>query len=290
MARRPYVHLAGNLSGWPLGFVPTPAHMRKLDQFSSELVNGDEGGDWAPASPIVVGPYSSPNILLTTSGSMITGDIETVAGNSGGNALESPGMVLTGGNVPVFESNRTRTITVGLGVNISTISTTATMQEPFFEIDPVTFASRSVVAANQFTTNMVVLPIRAQHRGATITSVVFRYAIYAQRSILPSNMPKFRVIKVSADTIAPLHTISSGAYDSNGWYEDQAANATDYYNKGQTRTATYTPDQNHTSLDPSNAYWAVQFRNENTTLPFGVGNRFMSATVSLSSIANYQQE
>src|SRR4051812_16622967 len=100
MGRRPYVHLAGDLSGWPKGFVPTPSHLRALDQYSSELVNGDEGGTWAPSAPIVLGAYASPSLTLDTA-SVFSGDVKTVSGNSRGDELDTPGLVLQNGQPPL---------------------------------------------------------------------------------------------------------------------------------------------------------------------------------------------
>ena len=40
---------------YPPTFVPSPAFMRRLDQAASECIDGDNGGTWAPASPIIIG-------------------------------------------------------------------------------------------------------------------------------------------------------------------------------------------------------------------------------------------
>ena len=111
--RRPYIHLAGDLSGYPKGFVPSHAWGRRLDQFSSELVNGDEGGEYAPTSPLVIGPHGTPTIDLTSVGSVLSGDVETVKGNRLDDSIDStPGLVLLAGAVPALAATASRIVTV----------------------------------------------------------------------------------------------------------------------------------------------------------------------------------
>lgn len=288
MPRRPFIHLAGNLSGWPKGTVPTPGLMRKMDQFSSELVNGEDGGEYEPETPIVIGPYASPTITFSSTGCGLRGKVETVKGNSRDETVDKAGLVLTGGNFPTFQTARTRKVVVSLGLHIEQRSSSAA-NDPKFELDPLTFGARRILTNDNTDIVSVPLPIRAQHSGVTIDSVVFRYRINSQRSALPTSMPKFRVVKVSADTIAPLNSGTSTPFDSNGWYEDQAGTASAYYNNGQTRTATYTCNQNNTSLAQSNAYWMVMIRDEGGGNNF-VGNVYLSAVVNLSAIADYRPE
>lgn len=285
MARRPYVHLAGDLSTWPKGFTPTPAHMRKLDQFSSELVNGDEGGTYAPSDPIVVGPWgTTPNITLSSAGSVLSGDVETVRGNSRDTTLDGPGLVMQGGNPPIFQTARTRSIVVPFVVFMEHGG--AVSDNRGYALDVVRCgAKQTVLAAPIFT---VPLPLRAQHRGATITSVDFSYVIAQQRTSLPGIMPTVRVIKCTADVAAALHTVAA-PYITDGWLPDQAATADAYFNNGNPRTTTYTPNQNNTAIDPTTSFWALQLYGEAD--PNGkIGDVFLSATVHLSTIADMRQE
>ncbi len=286
MARRPYVHLAGDLSGWPQGFTPTPAHLRNLDQFSSELVNGDEGGSYAPTSPIVVGPWGTPTVTLSTAGSVLSGDIETAAGNGRDATLDVlPGLILQSSAVPTFQSSRTKSVVVGFSAFMETDSLAAT-NEPKFEVDPVTLGAKALAISNARMVS-VPLPIRAQHRGSTIASVDFRVIVAGRHTALPGVMMRFRVLKVTGNTAAALHTVI-GDYDANGWYVDPAATVALFTNNGQPRTLTYTPDQNHTSLDPTNAFWMVQARMSDAAAQ--IGSIFLSATVHLTTIADFRQE
>jgi hypothetical protein len=284
MARRPYVHLAGDLSGWPKGLVPTPALLRRLDQFSSELVNGEDGGTWAPTDPIVLGFYRSPTLFLSTAGSVLSGDVVTVRGNADASERDRPGLVLVDGAVPVLQSSRTRSIVVPLAPFMERGG--AVTDDRGFLLDPATMGAKQKNLNLPWFT--VPLPLRAQHAGATIASVDFRYRIANQRSALPVYMPTFRVVKCTAGALAPLHTVAA-PYDANGSLPDQAATAADYYDNGNVRTTTYTPNQNNTALDPTTAYWAVEVIGEGGANAMA-GDIYLSATVHLTSIADMRQE
>lgn len=288
MPQRPFIELAGDLSGWPKGFVPSPAFLRKLDQFSSELVNGDEGGSWEPEDPIVLGPVGATTMTFSSGNSLLSGDVETVKGNADDETVNQAGLILTGGAAPIFETSRTRDIVVPLGIHIEALSGSA-QNNPRFEIDPLTLGARRIISNNTSDILTVPLPIRAQHSGATIASVDFRFQVASQRSALPSTMPRVRVARLTGGTIAPLQSSTSSPYDANGWYVDQAGTASAYFNNGQTRTLTYTCNQNNASLDQSNKLWMVQIRDEGGGNNF-VGNIFLSAVVHLTSIADFRQE
>lgn len=287
MSRRPYVHLAGEKSFWPLGFAPQPSHLRALDQFSSELVNGEDGGEWAPTSPIVLGPSGpSPNIELTTSGSVLSGDVETVAGNELGTEIETPGLILQSGAFPTFQTARTRDIVIPMSQGVVSRDYSASGPEyDLLGIDPETGAYRTRYTPGTSITITMPLPVRAQHRGATIASVDFLFRIDTNFRTLPSagaGLPQFRVARSTAFTLAALHT-NAGGYDSNGWLPDPAASLAAFVNAGNVRTVTYTPDQYNTSLDPGASWFMAQVRD----LPYA---QWIAVVVHLTAIADYRQE
>lgn len=281
MFRRPFAHLAGNLSGWPKGTVPTPAILRRLDQYSSELVNGDEGGTWAPESPIVLGATATPGVTLGSASSILQGDIETVRGNSRGTELDAVvGLVLTGGAVPVFEASRTRSVVVPVCAH----SAMQALLGFEFSFNPTIGCAESL---NGQGTILLALPIRAQHRGATISTVDFRYSIVDPAASSGWGVtPSFYVFRCTSTAYEPLHN-NTGGYGASGQLPDQAANASDYFNNGQPRTLTYTPNQNNTNLDPStNAFFVAVDASGATP----AGTLLHSVTVNLTSIASMQQE
>lgn len=286
MARRPYVHLAGDLSGWPLGTVPVPATGKKLDQFSSELVNGDEGGGWGPEGPIVLGPYGTPTITIDT-GSLLSGDVETVKGNGLGTEIDAiPGLVLIGGANPPFQNVRSRTVVVGF-TNFVENDTSTTTNIPRVLADPLTLGAKfySSLANNRIVS--VPLPLRAQHRGGYITQVDFRFIVAggALWTAVPGSALRFRVARITADVVDPLHS-NGGGYDANGNLIDPAATLLDFTNNGQVRTLSYIPDQNYGPINPDTEWYVFQAR------PFtgpGLGSVFVSATFTITSIADLRE-
>jgi hypothetical protein len=292
--RRRYAHLAGDLSGWPKGMVPTPAVMRALDQFSSELVNGDEGGTWAPESPIVIGPYradgfSGANITID-SGSELTGDVVTVKGNAEGTEIVArPGLVLSGTANPGFQSTRSRTIVVGFTnfvENDSSISTNVAR----VVVDEATLGAKFISTMSNTRIVSVPFPLKAQHRGATISQVDLRFIVPGVHTALPSQPIRVRVAKITGSTVAALHD-NSGGYDANGNLTDPAGSASAFMNNGQVRTLSYVPNQNHTAIDPDSDWFIIQCRPYSgaSEPQEGLGLVFVSATVSLTSIASLRE-
>lgn len=293
--RRAYIHLAGNLSGWPFGTTPTPAMMKKFDQFSSELVNGEEGGFWEPESPIVVGPSGSvyptgavsddtrhPADVELGNATEFTGDIETVKGNRDHSDIHPGGIYLLNGVLPTFETARTRSIVVPFTCWSERGDTVR------YGIDPLYLAPRTI-DGGAATRGQVVLPIRAQHRHSTISSVTFRFLIGRHQKEVPFGKPRFRVVRCHANNlIEPLHT-ATGDYAVEGWLTDPVTTAATYYNSGRTRTLTYVPDQFNVNIDTEVYFYAVQWLDQ-TGGPLAKGNVFLSATVELTNIATMGPE
>lgn len=273
MSRQRPIYLADKVSGWPKGFVPTPAILRNLDQYSSELVNGEDGGEWAPASPIVIGPYGTPTITLGNASCVLSGDVETVKGNRLDASIDTPGLVLQGGAVPVLEAPITRDIVVPF---TSAFYASATSTDGFNEfahdlapyaVDPLLCGMRGLkyiddAGAGNSTVLTVPLPVRAQHRGATIGSVDFYFLIGGQFTAVPSTALGVRVGRVYSQFgsafFDPLHTYPVGNYDGDGWLLDTAATLADFVANGEPRALSYVPDQFNTNLDPSTYSYCLQ--------------------------------
>lgn len=299
MARQPYAHLAGDLSGWPFGMVPTPPILRNLDQYSSELVNGEDGGTYSPTDPITIGNSQlgeEVEVSFTSANCQLVGDIETVRGNASRNDLLhephiEPGLILEAGAVPIFENARTRDVIVPLGF-FNEHRAGALGGTLIHTIDPATFGARSNDLTGSHDAVTIPLPFRAAHRGATITSVDFHFAIPLERTVMPTTKPKFRVLRCTAGPQA-LHAVGVGGYDGDGWLPDPASTIADYHNAGKTRVVTYVCDTGNTNLNPTDYFYAVQFFDE-TGGGFvdgvHVGNQFLTAVVHLTSIADFRQE
>lgn len=292
--RQPFAHFVGNLSGWPKGTVPTPPILRNLDQYSSELVNGEDGGTYAPEDAIVVGNAmpgaADTDITFNAAGCLLSGVVETVKGNNTGDKDYEPGLILEPGAYPELLVPVTRTIVVPLGFFVES---GVQNSSPVYchDIDPVTLGARTINPGFDLVSGppvlTVALPFKARHRGATITKVEFRFALAGQRSVVPANKPKFRVARATASAISTMHT-NVAPYDASGWYTDTAASVAAYVNANKTRTITYTPNQNNTDIDPATYAYFVQVTTEALTV--GGGDLWLSATVFLSSISSLKQE
>jgi hypothetical protein len=291
MARRGYAFYGGDLSGWPKGMVPTPPILRNLDQYSSELVNGEDGGTWAPADPIVIGSAVAPAVAFSNSSSLLSGDVETVKGNSAHDNYGRTGLVLGGNANPVLQSARTRVVVVHFAMG-QDVRSGATGMPREYVLDPVTFGMKVARAGAGTNVLMVPVPLRAQHAGSTITQVQFRYKIGVERTSLPvtADMPRFRISKLpnSSSAGGPLQSSTSTPYDSLGFYVDQAATVADYFNNGNTRTATYACNQNNV-VDSNGSYWVVEAKDEG--IATGVaGNVYLTATITLTTPADFRPE
>lgn len=292
MSRRPYIHLAGDQSLWPRGFAPQVSHFRALDQFSSELINGEEGGTWVPTEPLVLGGTIANALRLNTSGSVISGDVETVDGNELGTELETPGLILQSGAVPTFPTPRTRIINVGFTNAFHAVN--GTPESEYHAVDPDSGALMIVGTPPSVMVFAAVIPIRGTHKGATISQVDFRFIAAGDpnAAAVPAATSSFagRVLRCSSSAVAHFHSATAnvpGGYSAAGWRWDTATTVADWLNNGQVRTHTYTPDQNHTNVDPESYFYMVQMR---TAIGALAGTMFLSAAIHLTNIVDYRPE
>lgn len=292
--RQPFIHFVGNLSGWPKGTVPTPRMLRNFDQYSSELINGEEGGTYAPEDPIVVGNAmpgaNEADITFNAAGCLLDGDVETVKGNSTGDRAYEPGLILEPGAYPDLEVALERTVVVPFGFFLESGAQNSGPNQ-CHEVDPITFGARTISPGYDLVVGppvlTVPLPFNARHRGATIDQVDFRFALAGQRSSIPANKPKFRIIRAAVGTVNLMHT-AVAPYDASGWYVDNAASVSAYVNANKTRIISYVPNLNNTDIDPASYMYFAQITTEILTV--GVGDLWLSATVHLSAINDMRQE
>lgn len=303
--RPPFVNVTGS---WPKGTVPTGPKLHKLDQHSSELVNGDEGGTWTPRTPIVIG--FKPRVgdtnarLYVAADSLISGDIETVKGNrrqprqvgaSVGIEAYEPGTPAA----PVFETPRSRTIDVAFTCWTESTEIAGNgdphASEALFAFDPVLMCPRSVMGTvDKRSDNVGVfpLPLRGNHHGARIASVTFYFQIGSRPTALPAQKPHFRIVRYEAadGSAVKMHSFG-GAYDSVGWLVDPSANVSTYFDDGNVRSLTYVPDLNNENLDTSGYGYALQWLDDDNDIPEGEqGNAFLGARIVIDQIVSLRSE
>lgn len=73
MAHNDYVRPLGR---WPFASAISKVDLQRLDVLSTQSINGDDGGTWNPASPIVIGGTG----LQMTANAQVTGGVETRSG------------------------------------------------------------------------------------------------------------------------------------------------------------------------------------------------------------------
>jgi hypothetical protein len=205
-------------------FVPTAADYQRWDALQTRLINGDDGGDWAPSSPIVIG---GQGMALSTAGSQMTGGATTT---TGGKLI----LGLIAGDFPVLFPSRLRTLRLPiLGASISVDPTYGAQQQENY-ITPVLGASSAGVSVQNTSTLSVELPRRYLHNGARIASLAVHFYV-RQRVSIPtypiqviysvynrSNLPQYLNPSVLA-TWGPTSVFFLGQYclpnaNQNGYY------------------------------------------------------------------------
>lgn len=86
--------------------VPAAWHLKRLDIAQSKMIDGDNGGTWNPAAPIIIG---GSGLSLTNTGGGSPGGILNGI-RTGPKALNKGALILGVQDVPVYAVTRTRTI------------------------------------------------------------------------------------------------------------------------------------------------------------------------------------
>ena len=187
---------------WPRSIVPTPGLMRRLDQVASESINGDDGGSWSPASPIVIG--GTGGMVLFGTGQL--GDVTTRPAVSGRGKL-----TLSDSDYPTFTTPITRTEVMGLRDFFSRrdkmdpgdgTNSGASAYYAYDESSPGGIINQGspLRTFNPNDTHLL-CPIPHTHLidGATIAAVTLTYRLVSAPNVVPPIMPGFRILRVGPD-------------------------------------------------------------------------------------------
>ena len=179
MGHNDHAAMAGQ---YPAAFVPTPAFLRRLDQAASESIDGDNGGSWAPASPLVIG---GAGVSLTANGSL--SGVRT-----GKRAANGGGIVLTTAYVTISPA-RPRTTVVALRDYLRRHDDETEIARPYAESGP------SIVGVNaSFTGFACRVPSTRIHHGYIPTKVTLRMRVGARPTTVPTSMPGFVVTRTAS--------------------------------------------------------------------------------------------
>jgi hypothetical protein len=249
---------SGTWTAGPPYYVPVLADWLKLDQNSSQIINGDEGGTWAP---------QTAQITIAGGGLVVTGP--TVISDVGG-TLESTAagaFGLTSTEWPVLgPTHAFRSRTIVSSCLPATVNTTKVGQSGAYPIIPnLNYGSPQTVLVPGAAFTLTV-PIRC-HDGATLSSVVVSWIVSTPQGT-PPTLPKFRVVQIDVNGVGtPMSSTAAGA-DANGYFTPTVGSG-GWYNNGLAQSCTLTVDtDNVISLATYEYVLEIQEQQGQTGFPF----------------------
>lgn len=190
-------------------WVPTPWQLRRLDQQTSESVNGDGGGTWSPSKPIIIG---GAGVQLSGS-SAFTGGVTT------GTYAPNGALLLGDNDYPVHLTPKTRKILFPIhdsfwsSYDIEDAASQVTDQS-------VPGAFQSTYSPQNLLLNMGVGDKRFPV-GATISEVRLCFTVGVKPASVPANLPSFYIASSTASEQKFLPTPATvDAYYNNGLPQD----------------------------------------------------------------------
>lgn len=214
--------------------VPTPSLIRYMDQASSESIDGDAGGTWNPAKPIIVG---GAGLVLFTAGGF-TGGLAT-------KTRAAPGALILGDNdYPAYTAGRVKNVLFALRdvSNQITDYPISPMVAPYDDQIP-----GAAVQGNDGGSIWGLLESKHMPQGATLTQVILHWRVGVRPLTNPvRNGPSLILASMSAAS-------SSSVSD---FIVPAAAGSIDlYFNGGLPKTTTLTVVNNATIDQNRDYYW-----------------------------------
>ena len=179
---------------WTTTQVPTWADVGQMDVNAAQMVNGDAGGVWAPATPVRIGgaPGGSGNPCLLASASVASGGITT---QRGGRLQLSPGIW------PALSAPVTRKVLVDLARCAGNVAGQG---------NPITLSTSPMgIQVSQSGSAFVSLPKRFMHHGATLTKIQLMFSVSNLGQGLPAVGPGFSFAVVNVDGSVQASSIQS---------------------------------------------------------------------------------
>jgi hypothetical protein len=279
------------LSGaWYNGYLATGTNLSALDGFITVLINGDGGGTWTPSSVITIGG-AGVNILgpWTLHGTAVAdgnvaapfefGDSDFFVLATGHSLSARVILVQCESGLPTAAASYFAAAPAGPGEPTVTWVLTETFETP------LGFGTYVVSGSNLIQRPMpLVVPIRV-HNGATIIQTVLQWAVGQAHSGVPENLPKWRVVSISAvGQVTPLNSSYTGNYDNNGYLlMVPPASGSAYYNSGTPYNHTYACDGD-VVIDTALYEYAVEIIDEWGVSKSLVGNLYMNLNTSFADI------
>lgn len=247
--------------------IAPPKALARLDQQLSEAINGDEGGTWAPSSPIAIG---GNGIGLRNGASTLTGGVRTGRGYTS-SSLPRIQIQPTAG-VPTFSAPRTRKVILHPSVMVRLDA----LGQFHYNAEGA-LVSTGTAASTQGLSHHLLFPQLRFHNGATIDKITFRWALRDKPTTLPAggSAELFWPRAIDKDMAAfpgaywlNLHTDDAGGdpiYASGNAWSDYA-DLEEYWNDGRVKTLEFVPDINTVIDTDAYIYSAYVFTYHTTIL------------------------
>lgn len=258
---------------WITGYAVPTADWQSLDAKVFAAIDGDNGGCYAPSSPITISGAGGGG--LTVSGPTIVSGAGCPAGTPGTITTTSTATVtLNDGeyqDLLAGHTGRSRTLVTSLA--ISEAPPPVFLALPGAYLAPFTYPTiplsrnRTYMAA-QAQAPVMTMPNAVQaelhcplrvHNGATLSSVAITFRVSQPHTSVPATMPKVRVMRIdSKGTVAPL-TLTT---DLQGWVSvPTPTSGSTWYANGAAQTLTIACNQNN-AIDVSQYTYLVDILEE----------------------------
>lgn len=161
---------------WPAECVPGASDGQRFDQAQAESVNGDNGGTYTPAGPIVVGGSG----ISVTGAAAFTGGVLTTTGGRIRAYLAYPSVNTRSraAFVPIVEC--------GLRVDVTTGSGGSQREDTFLSAAITGAGVYGISFSSTTAAGIITIPRRYMHHGARLASVKLNFAIQTQPASVPS--------------------------------------------------------------------------------------------------------
>ena len=267
---------------WATGPVVTGTELYTIDLTLTAALNGDGGGSWTPAAPIVLGGAglwiggpallsNGPNVLTSAGNHIVQGSNDYIY--LGGTHTSA---------TRVIDTPLQGYVTQGATGNDQTyFAVTGRVGNSGFAAVP------SVPSGTRFLTPLAV------HNGATLASAVLTFRVMdSHASGIPDSLPAFRLLAVDVNgNVLPLSSTTYASSDGSVALTRPATNVL-YVASNAAQTISMTCDQNNV-IDVTKYAYLVEVTDEtgaNSYQAAQLGNVFHSVTCTFTGIADLRPQ
>lgn len=222
-----------------------PSELAALDALVASGINADDGGTYAPLTPIVIGNGSPAGIVVD--GPTVIARGGSVTTTSDPSALTAPTVQLLDGDWPELDpSNIFRTSVIQIPFALA-----CGLPEMAWNVRLETGAFQAYAPSFDASDGFGMRPARAYlrlrgHQGATLTKITVFFRVGAKHVSLPTTMPSFRVLRIDQNGAAVAMTSKAAGADVSGYVFIPAPAGPDAWdNNFETQSFDIPVDQNN---------------------------------------------